>query len=723
VALNLGELVAGLRADDAPFTRSLNRAELAMRGLTRDVNGQLRDINGRFVRDGDAMGRSLSHGIGNGARQAVAALGKVAPAAAALGVGLPVVAALATGLMGVAAAGAAAGLAVKAFSFAATPQMEKVTEVSKLAEEAQKAHAAGAEDAAEKQKAYADALRALPPATEATARAFIGMKKEYKSWSDGLASTTMPVFTKGIMILRSLLPMLTPFVKAAASAIGGFLDKVAVGVKSAKFKEWAADMSAAAGPALANFLTFIKNLAVGFGGLLQAFLPASEGMTGGLVSMSEAFANWATSLKGSEGFAKFLELAKEGGTTLGQLAMAVGNLLVALGPLIGITTQVALALARIINALPPEVLSLLATTIAAVVIGMKAWALGATVVRGANALMASSTWLAISGWLRMMATGLMVYARIAASAALNAARTAAVWVASAARMTATWLVQIIRVALTTAAQFAMMAARAVAWAVVMAAQWLVAFWPIALVIAAVAGLVALIIIYWDQIKAFTVAAWGYIVGFVRGAATGIIAGVMLLARIPGMVLGFFTRMKDAAIRQASSMVSWMRGLPGRLGSALGNMATLLVSKGADVIRGLWNGIKSMGGWLWNKVKSFVSENVVNAAKSFLHIGSPSKLMADQIGQWIPAGIAQGVTGNAGVLDSAMNSLVSTPTPSAVMAMGGAAVGGAAVGGAGRGDVVTLRGGDAWGDQIIQTIRDRVGIGAGGDVQLYLGKRK
>jgi hypothetical protein len=722
VALNLGELVAGLRADDAPFTRSLNQAELAMRGLTRDVNGHLRDMHGRFVRDGDAMGRSLSYGIGNGARQAVSALGKVAPAVAAIGVGLPVVAALATGLMGVAAAGAAAGLAVKAFSLAATPQMEQVTEVSKLAEEAQKAHAAGAEDAAEKQKAYADALRALPPATEATARAFIGMKKEYKAWSDGLASTTMPVFTKGIMILRSLLPMLTPFVKAAAGAIGDFLDKVAVGVKSAKFKEWAADMSAAAGPALSNFLAVIKNLAVGFGGLLQAFLPASEGMTGGLVSMSEAFANWATSLKGSEGFAEFMELAKEGGTTLGQLAMAVGNLLVALGPLIGITTQVALALARIINALPPEVLSLLATTIAAVVLGMKAWAAGAALVRAANALMASSTWLAISGWLRMMATGLMAYARIAASAAVNAARTAAVWVAASARMAATWLVQIIRVAAVTVAQFVMMAARAVVWAATMAASWIVAMGPIGWVIAAVIALVALVIANWDRVKSFTVAAWSYIVGFVRGAATGMIAGVMLLARIPGLVSGYFGRMKDAAVRQASSLVSWMRGLPGRLSSALGNMASLLVSKGRDVVRGLWNGIKSMGSWLKSQLIGFAKGMIPGPIAKALGIGSPSKLMADEIGHWLPPGIAQGALANTGVLDKAMASLVSTPTPSMAMGMGGAAVGGGAVGGAAGGRVVTLRGGDALGDQIIGLIRDRVGIG-GGDVQIYLGKRK
>ena len=49
--------------------------------------------------------------------------------------------------------------------------------------------------------------------------------------------------------------------------------------------------------------------------------------------------------------------------------------------------------------------------------------------------------------------------------------------------------------------------------------------------------------------------------------------------------------------------------------------------------------------------------MVNAAKSILHIGSPSKLMASAIGHWIPPGIAQGAEDNRGVLDRAMAGLV------------------------------------------------------------------
>lgn len=147
----------------------------------------------------------------------------------------------------------------------------------------------------------------------------------------------------------------------------------------------------------------------------------------------------------------------------------------------------------------------------------------------------------------------------------------------------------------------------------------------------------------------------------------------------------FQAMRNAASDKASALMSWATGIPGRLGRAVTGMNNLLYDKGADVIRGLWNGISSMGGWLWSKVTSFVSSNVVDAAKSFLHIGSPSKLMADAIGKWIPAGIAVGAEDNRGVLDKTMTGLVNpqlatptTPLTTGMAPLMGAQAGGGAV---------------------------------------------
>lgn len=134
----------------------------------------------------------------------------------------------------------------------------------------------------------------------------------------------------------------------------------------------------------------------------------------------------------------------------------------------------------------------------------------------------------------------------------------------------------------------------------------------------------------------------------------------------------FQALRDAAATKAVGFIKWVSGIPGRVSGAVGSVKNLLYNKGQDFIRGLWNGITSMGGWLWSMVKNFVKDNVVDSAKSFLHIGSPSKLAADEIGHWIPAGIAQGAENNAGVIDTAMRNLTNLdaykPNPQGVSAL-------------------------------------------------------
>lgn len=601
-----------------------------------------------------------------GAQSAMSTLGKLSKGVAALGGGVPAVAATTAAVGGMASAFASAGIAAKAFQVAAGPQLEAVAEAANLAEKAQEAAAKGGEEAAKAQQEYNDALAAMPPATRTMAKEFIGLKKQHEKWSDSLSSTTMPVFTKGIKILRALLPKLTPFVEAAADAFGGFLDEVAAGVKSKGFEKWAATMSEAAGPALKNFLTTIKNFAMGFGALVGAFAGQSDNVTGGLVSMSAAFRDWATSLQGSEGFAQFLDLARQAGPMIGELASAAMNLLIALGPLIGITTQVALALAKVVNALPPGVLEALATAIVGAVVAWKAYKAVSDTVSKAQDLLnsragqAAKRWAqaagrAIASWARMAgravasaarvaaawakaaARSIASMARIAARAALSAARTAAVWAASAARMAATWLAQMIRVAAVTVARFAMMAARAVIWAATMAAQWLIAMGPVGWIIAIVIGLVALIIANWDKIKAFTVAAWNWIWTKIKQFAKFIVDFFMNWT-IVGRIIKHWDEIKAKTKAAWNAIVSWVKAIPGRLWSSLSSMGSKLANLAMTAwrrfravvvaralsavawVRGLPGrmvaALGNLGGKLWNAGQSLI-RGFINGIKSMI----------------------------------------------------------------------------------------------------------
>lgn len=77
--------------------------------------------------------------------------------------------------------------------------------------------------------------------------------------------------------------------------------------------------------------------------------------------------------------------------------------------------------------------------------------------------------------------------------------------------------------------------------------------------------------------------------------------------------------------------------------------------GKDMINGLINGIGAMGNALWNAAKS-IARTALNSIKSFLGIASPSKVMRDQVGKWIPSGVAVGIKANTKPLTDAMHGI-------------------------------------------------------------------
>lgn len=75
--------------------------------------------------------------------------------------------------------------------------------------------------------------------------------------------------------------------------------------------------------------------------------------------------------------------------------------------------------------------------------------------------------------------------------------------------------------------------------------------------------------------------------------------------------------------------------------------------GTNIIEGIKNGIKNAASKIWEALKEICSDAWENV-KDFFKIGSPSKLMAETVGKWIPAGIAVGITGNTEPLTDAMD---------------------------------------------------------------------
>ncbi len=81
----------------------------------------------------------------------------------------------------------------------------------------------------------------------------------------------------------------------------------------------------------------------------------------------------------------------------------------------------------------------------------------------------------------------------------------------------------------------------------------------------------------------------------------------------------------------------------------------LLNIGKDVVKGLWNGIQDMGGWLKDKIIGFVKDKIPGPIKSALGIHSPSRVAA-ALGKQVPAGLAVGINAGSGMVEKAANNM-------------------------------------------------------------------
>jgi len=307
----------------------------------------------------------------------------------------------------------------------------------------------------------------------------------------------------------------------------------------------------------------------------------------------------------------------------------------------------------------------------------------------------------VTSWATQTAAGATAAARFVATNATILAG----WIAQGAAAAGT--------ALRVVAGWVLMGTQSLIQAGRMAAAWLIAMGPVALVIAAVIGLVALVIANWDTIKQATLAAWNWVwekikwVGeklvefFLNFTLVGLIikhwqsikdgtvrvwnGTVEFVKSLPQKLVSFFLNftlvgliikhwqsIKDGTKTKAGEMLAYVRGLPRTIAGYFGNFGSMLTEKGRDLIRGLYNGVKSMGSWLKSQLVSFAKNMIPGPIAKALGISSPSRVMARDIGRWIPAGLVKGIQGGAGAVERTMRNLVAAPAvPSLTPAYAGA----------------------------------------------------
>lgn len=110
---------------------------------------------------------------------------------------------------------------------------------------------------------------------------------------------------------------------------------------------------------------------------------------------------------------------------------------------------------------------------------------------------------------------------------------------------------------------------------------------------------------------------------------------------------------EAIPEVVSAVPEIMAAIIVEFGNYLANMAEI----GGQLIEGLWNGISNKTSWIIDKIKSF-GDSVMQGLKDFFGIASPSKKMRDEVGKWLPEGMAIGIEANADAVTDAMNDIAS-----------------------------------------------------------------
>ncbi|MFF9215632.1 V-type ATP synthase subunit E family protein [Streptomyces viridosporus] len=195
---------------------SADRLRLRLAGITADSDGQLRDLQGRFLSLADAQAlvddrtgtvqrsmtslRDEADRLGGALK---ANLISLLPAAIPAAAGLTSSAAALAGQLG------AVGVAAGAYALALGPQVSAIGEALEAQtkyEEAVRDSGATSKEAIKAQIDYQRRLEAMPPATREAAVAVGLLKDNYQQLSDDLSDDVMAPFVKGIAVTNALLP-------------------------------------------------------------------------------------------------------------------------------------------------------------------------------------------------------------------------------------------------------------------------------------------------------------------------------------------------------------------------------------------------------------------------------------------------------------------------------------------------------------------------------------
>lgn len=152
---------------------------------------------------------------------------------------------------------------------------------------------------------------------------------------------------------------------------------------------------------------------------------------------------------------------------------------------------------------------------------------------------------------------------------------------------------------------------------------------------------------WTGIKTAAVNLWNGILAFFKKWGAWIMAALLgPVALLALLIIKNWDKIKAGAVTAFTALITWVKGVPGKIKAGLGNLANLLSEAGRRIIQGLWDGMKA----LWEKAKKWVTGIADWIKENKGPVEKDAKLL-QPAGQAIMGGLLDGMKARFGAIKS------------------------------------------------------------------------
>lgn len=131
---------------------------------------------------------------------------------------------------------------------------------------------------------------------------------------------------------------------------------------------------------------------------------------------------------------------------------------------------------------------------------------------------------------------------------------------------------------------------------------------------------------------------------VQAVSDAVNAVIEWFAKLPGKIWDWLVNTVNKVIDWGANLAKSGAEAGGKLVTGIIDIVKDLPSKfmeiGVNIVKGIWEGIKSVGSWLHDRVSGFF-ENMLQGARDANKICSPSKLYRDEVGKYMAQGVGVG----------------------------------------------------------------------------------